>query len=80
MEVEIEGLRPFGPEPISGFAAVVAAHKIRKRRLMNFVCGEAAVNSLPFSKARVLQRTLEPGPSWCLYCTLRRLPFVARPE
>jgi hypothetical protein len=26
----------------------------------------------------VLQRTLEPGPSWRLYCTIRRLPFVAR--
>ena len=29
-------------------------------------------------KARVLQRTLEPGPRWRLYCTSRRLPFVAR--
>ena len=29
-------------------------------------------------KARVLQRTLEPGPHWRLYCTIRRLPFVAR--
>ena len=35
--------------------------------------------SPPFPKARVLQRTLEPGPSWCLYCTLRHLPLVARP-
>ena len=35
------------------------------------------VSLLPW-KARVLQRTLEPGPSWRLYCTLRRLPLEAR--
>ena len=29
--------------------------------------------------AAVLQRTAEPGPSWCLYCTLKHLPFEARP-
>ena len=29
--------------------------------------------------AAVLQRTAEPGPSWRFYCTLKRLPFVARP-
>ena len=29
--------------------------------------------------AAVLQRTAEPGPGWCLYCTLRHLPFGARP-
>ena len=35
--------------------------------------------SPPFPKAAVLQRTAEPGPSWCLYCTLRHLPFRTRP-
>ena len=29
--------------------------------------------------AAVLQRTAEPGPSWCLYCTLKHLPLGARP-
>ena len=29
--------------------------------------------------AAVLQRTAEPGPSWRFYCTLKRLPFRARP-
>ena len=29
--------------------------------------------------AAVLQRTAEPGPGWCLYCTLRQLPFGAQP-
>ena len=36
------------------------------------------IGSLLPRKARVLQRTFEPGPSWRLYCTLRRLPFRAR--
>ena len=36
------------------------------------------VDSLLPRKARVLQRILEPGPSWRFYCTLKRLPFRAR--
>jgi hypothetical protein len=36
---------------------------------------------VPFpGKAEVLQRTSEPGASWLLYCTLKSLPFIARPE
>ena len=41
--------------------------------------GFAATGQPPsLGKRGVLQRTLEPGPHWRLYCTIRRLPFVAR--
>ena len=39
----------------------------------------AIVHAATARNAAVLQRTAEPGPSWCLYCTLKHLPLGARP-
>ena len=72
--VRVVGWHRFARQPGGGFnvALLVEAGAV----------GGAAASPLLVSllprKARVLQRTLEPGPHWCLYCTIRRLPFVAR--
>ena len=72
--VRVVGWHRFARQPGGGFnvALLVEAGAV----------GGAAASPLLVSllprKARVLQRTLEPGPHWRLYCTIRRLPFVAR--
>ena len=72
--VRVVGWHRFARQPGGGFnvALLVEAGAV----------GGAAASPLLVSllprKARVLQRTLEPSPHWRLYCTIRRLPFVAR--
>jgi hypothetical protein len=48
------------------------------RVFRNPTAAKPLIVSLLPRKARVLQWTFEPGPSWRLYCTPRRLPFGAR--
>ena len=58
---------------------VVSFARYRDRFFRIPSAAEPLIVSLLPRKAKVLHRTFEPGPSWRFYCTLKRLPFGARP-
>ena len=85
----LELARPCGPTPSANLSpvgssfprkepCVEALARLVVRVFRTPIAAQPLMDSLLPRKARVLQRTLEPGPSWRFYCTIKRLPFVAR--